>query len=76
MLLDQDRAVRLFRIHEPEGSGIDHACAHRLVIRRFGRFPYRNDALGRISTEVERDFIDNGGYAAAFEEVMKSKSIL
>ena len=29
-----------------------HAQVHREVIRQFGRFPYRNDALGRNYTAL------------------------
>jgi uncharacterized protein (DUF924 family) len=43
----------------------DHACAHRAVIRDFGRFPYRNKALGRKTTALEQAFLDAGGYGAA-----------
>ena len=66
-LCDQDRAVRLIHTRMPEtgGSNRDHACAHRAVIRDFGRFPYRNDALGRKTTEAEQVFLDAGGYASA-----------
>jgi uncharacterized protein (DUF924 family) len=41
-----------------------HARAHREVIRRFGRFPHRNAALGRASTAPERAFEGEGGYGA------------
>jgi uncharacterized protein (DUF924 family) len=41
-----------------------HARAHREVISKFGRFPFRNAALGRESTESERQFLTDGGYAA------------
>ncbi len=66
-LCDQDRAVRLIHTRMPEhGAGNqDHACAHRAVIRDFGRFPYRNDALGRKTTPAEQAFLDAGGYSAA-----------
>ncbi|MGY6547822.1 MAG: DUF924 family protein [Roseinatronobacter sp.] len=63
--MDQDRAVRMFLLRMPE-TGADnllHARAHRAVIRQFGRFPYRNAALGRETTAREKDFLDNGGYA-------------
>jgi uncharacterized protein (DUF924 family) len=71
-LCDQDRAVRLIHTRMPEtGKGNeDHACAHRSVIRQFGRFPYRNDALGRKTTEAEQVFLDAGGYAVAIREQM------
>jgi uncharacterized protein (DUF924 family) len=32
------------------------------VIRRFGRFPSRNKALGRADTEAERAYRAAGGY--------------
>jgi uncharacterized protein (DUF924 family) len=34
-----------------------YAEAHRDIIKRFGRFPYRNRVLGRVSTPEEREFI-------------------
>jgi uncharacterized protein (DUF924 family) len=63
---DQDRCVRLMITRMPEtgAANLLHARAHREVIRRFGRFPYRNAALGRSSTGEERRFLDAGGYAA------------
>ncbi len=66
-LCDQDRAVRLIHTRMPEqgGGNIDHARAHRQVIRDFGRFPYRNAALGRRTTAAEQAFLDGGGYGAA-----------
>ena len=67
-LSDQDRAVRLIhtRMAEHGGGNRDHACAHRAVIRDFGRFPYRNDALGRKTTPAEQVFLNEGGYGAAY----------
>ncbi|MEJ8560332.1 DUF924 family protein [Yoonia sp. GPGPB17] len=66
-LCDQDRAVRLIHTRMPEhgANNVDHACAHRAVIRDFGRFPYRNDALGRKTTPAEQAFLEAGGYGAA-----------
>lgn len=66
-LCDQDRAVRLIHTRMPEtgASNRDHACAHRAVIRDYGRFPYRNAALGRKTTPAEQVFLDAGGYAEA-----------
>ena len=31
------------------------------IIRRFGRFPHRNGALGRESTAAEREFLAQPG---------------
>ena len=33
------------------------AEAHRAIVDRFGRFPHRNDVLGRISTAEETEFL-------------------
>ena len=70
-LIDQDRCVRLMSTRMPE-SGDDnlrHACAHRLIIRQFGRFPYRNEALGRTSTSAESAWMEDEGYPAALKAV-------
>ena len=70
-LVDQDRAVRLIKTRMPEtGSGnLLHAKAHREIIRRFGRFPNRNEALSRETPPTEAAFLEEGGYAAALEAV-------
>ncbi|MFQ8430492.1 DUF924 family protein [Amaricoccus sp. W119] len=61
---DQARSVRMFMtVEDPES--LVHARAHRDVIRRFGRFPTRNAALGRICTRDEQAYLDAGGYAEA-----------
>lgn len=39
----------------------DHAHRHREVIRRFGRFPHRNDILGRPSSAAEIAFLQTPG---------------
>jgi uncharacterized protein (DUF924 family) len=62
---DQDLSVRLFT---PLGEEMArHAIGHRDVIRRFGRFPRRNAALGRASTPEELDYLarPDCGYSAA-----------
>ena len=68
---DQERAVRLIHTRMPETgvNNIDHAKAHREIIRLFGRFPFRNAALGRVSTQAEQDFMSNGGYGAVLRKV-------
>lgn len=70
-LADQDRAVRLFHTRMPDhGAGnIEHARAHRAIIRNFGRFPYRNDALDRATTAAEAAFINGGGYGEILRKV-------
>jgi uncharacterized protein (DUF924 family) len=63
LLADQDRSCALFR-----GTGdsefIKYADIHRDVIVRFGRFPHRNQALGRSMTPAEQAFLDSGGFSA------------
>lgn len=73
-LCDQDRAVRLIHTRMPEHghNNRDHACAHRAVIRDFGRFPYRNEALGRKTTPAEQEFLDAGGYGAAIRAQLEA----
>jgi uncharacterized protein (DUF924 family) len=45
-----------------ETSGVyGYAVAHRVIIERFGRFPHRNAALGRTSTEEELEFLKRPG---------------
>ena len=63
---DQDRAVDLIARRLPEGGAetLLHARAHREIIRRFGRFPFRNAALGRVSSAEEEAFLAEGGYGA------------
>ena len=40
---------------------LDFAERHRQVIVRFGRFPHRNEALGRPSTDAEQAFLREPG---------------
>ncbi len=63
-LMDQERCVRLIALRMPAmgAEALKHAQAHRDVIRQFGRFPYRNDHLGRVTTESESEYLDLGGY--------------
>jgi uncharacterized protein (DUF924 family) len=60
----QDRAVELFTRLAAE-TGVDGplpwAEKHRDVIRRFGRFPHRNEILGRASTPEELAFLAQPG---------------
>lgn len=37
------------------------ADQHFQIIDRFGRFPYRNSALGRENTEAETEYLSGGG---------------
>jgi uncharacterized protein (DUF924 family) len=55
-LADQQLACRLFAAFEDEDS-MKHALEHHDVVARFGRFPHRNDALGRSCTADELEYL-------------------
>lgn len=59
----QDQAVSLISALG-DAELLRYAELHRDVIRRFGRFPHRNAALGRETTHEERDYLANGGFSA------------
>lgn len=65
-LADQEACVVLMAERMPETGTSNHlhARAHAEIIRRFGRFPYRNEALGRVTTAEEEHFMTGGGYAS------------
>ena len=60
-LASQHRSVELRRAlpeHEEKARSIERAIDHMEVIVRFGRFPHRNEILGRESTPEETKFLD------------------
>lgn len=69
---DQELSVALMsdRMRDPEH--VLHARAHREVIRRFGRFPFRNAALGRETTGEEQVFLAGGAYPALVREMREA----
>ena len=73
-LQDQERCIRLMHERMPlEGmNNLLHARAHREVIRKFGRFPTRNEALSRKNTAHEADYMKNGGYGMTYTQLAKS----
>ena len=52
----QHRAIGLFAGLRPPVV-LKWAMAHRDIVVRFGRFPHRNAALGRVDTPAERDYL-------------------
>ncbi|MBX6765487.1 MAG: DUF924 family protein, partial [Rubrobacteraceae bacterium] len=40
---------------------LEYALRHEAVIARFGRFPHRNEILGRRSTPEELEFLSGPG---------------
>ncbi|MBK0327863.1 DUF924 domain-containing protein [Rhodobacteraceae bacterium F11138] len=73
-LCDQERCVRLMceRMPDSGASSLLHARAHREVIRQFGRFPYRNQALERTFTPPETAYVSAGGYGETVRELQAS----
>jgi uncharacterized protein (DUF924 family) len=66
----QDRSVALYDklAHEAAADErqlfdgfLDYARKHRDVVARFGRFPHRNELLGRPSTAEEIEFLKQPG---------------
>jgi uncharacterized protein (DUF924 family) len=61
-LADQERCVSLCKA-AGDNDGVGYAQSHADIIRKFKRFPHRNRALGRTSSEEEQAFLDGGGFA-------------
>lgn len=59
---DQERCVALCRALGNEDN-LKYAELHADIIRRFGRFPHRNQVLGRKTTPEEMAFLESGGFA-------------
>lgn len=66
----QEKSVQAFeKLHEdsPEDvksffhDNLDYAYRHKKIIDEFGRYPHRNEALGRKSTKEEISFLDTPG---------------
>jgi uncharacterized protein (DUF924 family) len=60
-LADQELCLKLYRDYGNE-DGIKYAEIHLDAIRRFGRFPHRNEILGRESSAEEIAYLDSGGF--------------
>ena len=60
-LSDQDRSVALL-----EAAGMTESLRwakhHRNIVARFGRFPHRNQILGRENTCEELEWLESGGF--------------
>jgi uncharacterized protein (DUF924 family) len=49
-------AEKLYSHHEVQSS-LEWEVKHKAIIERFGRYPHRNETLGRESTAEELDFL-------------------
>lgn len=60
---EQDWCIALFKARmNLSDEMMMHVEKHREIIYRFGRFPYRNEALGREPTPEETAYLEEGGY--------------
>ncbi len=68
----QEQSVAIFEELRQEASqgsdvraaldgAVEFAREHRDIVESYGRFPYRNQALGRESTDEEREYLEEGG---------------
>jgi len=66
----QRKSVRLFERLRDEAPDelkktaenlLDYAEKHAVIVERFGRFPHRNERLGRASTDEELAFLETPG---------------
>ncbi len=73
-LQDQERCIRLMHERMPLTgmNNLLHAKAHREVIRKFGRFPTRNETLSRRNTALEAEYMKNGGYGMTYTQLANS----
>lgn len=55
-----ERAEALFRAFASAGS-LDFELRHKAIIDRFGRYPHRNEVLGRMSSPEELTFLAQPG---------------
>jgi uncharacterized protein (DUF924 family) len=60
-LANQEKSVELHKANAE--SYLSYAIEHRDIIKRFGRFPHRNRAMGRETTAEEQAFLDGGGFS-------------
>ena len=54
------RAEEIYRRHGDESS-LEWELKHKAIIDRFGRYPHRNEILGRVSTAEELAFLKQPG---------------
>lgn len=59
-LFIHEQAVRLFARPGLEDN-LKYELKHKTVIERFGRYPHRNEILGRVSTPEEIEFLKQSG---------------
>jgi uncharacterized protein (DUF924 family) len=61
-LAAQEQSVVLFQADQSVSDNLRYAIEHHEIIARFGRFPHRNQVLGRTSTPEEIAYLNAGGF--------------
>lgn len=59
-LIIHERAVELYSQAGME-NGLEWEMKHKSIIEKFGRYPHRNEILGRTSSSEEIDFLKQPG---------------
>jgi uncharacterized protein (DUF924 family) len=55
-----EEAEKLFKLYAPENN-YEFELKHKVIVDRFGRYPHRNEILGRESTQEEIEFLKQPG---------------
>ena len=61
-IMAQREGIVYFRERFNDADTLKFAQLHLDIIERFGRFPHRNDVLGRKSTPAEIAYLNEGGF--------------
>ncbi len=59
---DQELCLALYE-NMNDANGAKWAQEHLDIIQKFGRFPHRNEALGRATSHAELQFLKDGGFS-------------
>ena len=54
----QEKCIELIRDRSGDSTNLQHAEEHSQIIQQFGRFPHRNEVLGRENTEAEKAYLE------------------
>ena len=49
-------------------GSVESQSDHLKIVNKFGRYPYRNEVVGRTSTEEEKKFLEQGGQSFGAHE--------
>lgn len=61
-MAEQEKSLELYtKMKDQNEAGYMYAVRHHNAIKKFGRFPHRNELLGRESTPEELEFLKNNG---------------